>query len=376
MDGLILLPSNAFLLFFLLFRFQRMPPKLVPLAPRPPPASTKPKEDSMELVVGNIRVGPDGVEFTGGEDLHVQHPDLNLKTLVKVKPIGQGVQGNVSMYRHTDGKEYAVKSITFSLCDDRMRQTVAAELRNIFSQSNNEYMINLYNAFFLDGQLMLVMEYMDWGNLQEFLEAQRASSPDSKLSESVGAFIAGQLLRALNILHKKANIVTEAKQKTLRQIHRDIKPDNILLSVDGKVKLTDFGIATSTETIGVSSFVGTPTYMSPERIQGERYSIPSDIWSVGVVIAQLLLGRYPFPSVSKGFMALLFEVTSTDRISLRGEAQCSEEAEDFVNCCLRKVPDERSTAEELLKHAWITKNEEAGRGEIVELLRNTANCGR
>lgn len=350
-----------------------MPPKLKALPVKAAAAPPRPQcDDVLELTIGNIRVGPSGVEFTGDGDLHVMRPELKIESLQKVKNIGQGVQGNVSMYITPDQQKYAVKKIPISsMCDDRMRQTVAAELRNIFTQTANEYTVDLYNAYYRDGCLRMVMEYMDWGNLQEFFDVV------PKIPEKVGAFIASQLLRALDILHTKSNIVTETNQnKTLRQIHRDIKPANILLSTDGSVKVTDFGIAASTETVGVSSFVGTATYMSPERIQGQRYSTPSDIWSVGVVIAQLLLGRYPFSSVEKGFMALLVEVTVTESVSIKEEAECSQEAEDFVNCCLRQKPEDRSTAHELLQHPWITQNEEAGSAALVELLSKVKNTAR
>lgn len=347
-----------------------MPPKLKAL-PRKIP-SHPPPEAPTELTIGNVRVGPNGVEFTGDGDLQVMLPELKIESLQHVKPIGQGTQGNVSMYRNSENnKLYAVKKIPISsMCEDRMRQTVAAELRNIFSQKVSEYTVCLYNAYYRDGCLRLVMEFMDWGNLQEFCDVQ------PKIDECISAFIASQLLHALEILHTKANIVTESKtHKSLSQIHRDIKPANILLSTNGNVKVADFGIATSTETLGVNSFVGTATYMSPERIQGKRYSTPSDIWSVGVVMAQLLLGRYPFASAATGFMPLLMEVTKTEFISIKNEAQCSQEAEDFVNCCLRQNPEDRATAKELLHYPWILEYAEKGKEALLNLLpklKNTA----
>lgn len=344
-----------------------MPPKLKVL-PRKPPAYVS-KAVVNELTIGNVRVGPNGVEFTGTGDLQVMLPELKIETLTRVRSIGEGVQGNVSMYVTPDQKQYAVKKIPISsMCEDRMRQTVAAELRNIFSQKANPYTVCLYNAYYRDGFLRLVMEYMDWGSLQELIDVH------PQIEEPIAAFVATELLNALNILHTKSNIVTESNSnKTLRQIHRDIKPANILLSTDGRVKVTDFGIAASTETLGVSSFVGTATYMSPERIQGQRYSTPSDIWSVGVVVAQLLLGRYPFTSIDKDFMALLKEVTMTDTIEIRESAGCSQEAEDFVNSCLRQNPEDRSSALELLSHPWIIQHVEEGRQMLGELLPNVKN---
>ncbi|EPY35736.1 mitogen-activated protein kinase kinase 1 [Strigomonas culicis] len=350
-----------------------MPPKLKRLPPKPT-QTPAPAAEEDDLTVGNIRVGPDGVEFTGEGDFHVPRPDLNIDSLKRVRQLGKGTQGNVSMYKTVDDTSvFAVKKIVIPCtADSRLRQTVAAELRNIFSEKSNEYTVQLYNAFYRHGALRLVMEYMDWGNLEELL-----AIPDLKVPESVCAFITSQMLHALEILHTKSNIVTEPNpNKTVKQIHRDIKPANVLLSTDGVAKLADFGIATSAETIGVNSFVGTATYMSPERIQGRRYSTPSDIWSVGVVVAQVLLGQYPFMSVEKGFMALLREITAVESLPLQERTGCSAEAQAFIDKCLKQSPDDRATATELLQCPWIVQNREVGQQAMVALLKTIGDSNR
>ncbi|KAG5493943.1 hypothetical protein JKF63_01775 [Porcisia hertigi] len=349
-----------------------MPPKLKPLPPKKSTVPSEPPDDSDELTVGNIRVGPRGVEFTGGGDLQVRRPDLNFESLKRVRQLGQGAQGSVSMYVTSDKSVFAVKKITIpSTIDTRTRQTVAAELRNIFSAESNAYTVCLYNAFYRNKTLRLVMEYMDWGNIEELI-AEKV-----KIPQTVCGYIASQMLHALAVLHTKSNIVTETHQnKSLRQIHRDIKPANVLLSTTGCVKLADFGIATSADTIGVNSFVGTATYMSPERIQGRRYSTPSDIWSVGVVVAQMLLGRYPFSSVNKGFMALLREIISVEKYALMEETGCSQEAQDFIDACLRQNPEDRGSASEALESPWIKYCEEHGKAEMVTLLASLGDRNR
>ncbi|KEG13563.1 putative protein kinase [Trypanosoma grayi] len=340
-----------------------MPPKLRPL-PRKPNVPPPLESSDDDITLGNIRVGPNGVEFTGEGDLHVPRQDLALGTLKMVRPLGRGTQGNVSKYVSTkDNKVYAVKRLYIpSTSDKKNKLTVAGELRNILSQQANAYTVELYNAFYRDRTLWLVMEYMDWGNLEELINLCPA------VPETACAYIASQILHALEALHRKVNHHTETDQKGRRQIHRDIKPANVMLSVDGTVKLTDFGIAASAETIGVNSFVGTATYMSPERIQGRMYSTPSDIWSVGVLIAHLLLGKFPFPAAEKGFMALLHQVTECQSLPLVDRCRCSLEAEEFINCCLRQKPEERSTATELLGHKWIVENASKGKDILTELL--------
>ena len=75
----------------------------------------------------------------------------------------------------------------------------------------------------------------------------------------------------------------------------DIKPSNILIDSKGNIKLTDFGVSGELINSVANTFVGTSGYMSPERIQGSRYSVQSDVWSLGITIMELLFGKFPFP---------------------------------------------------------------------------------
>lgn len=125
-----------------------------------------------------------------------------------------------------------------------------------------------------------------------------------------------------------------------------------------------------------NTFVGTATYMSPERIDGKEYSYPSDIWAFGLSILTLALGRLPIDT-SGGYWTILQSIR--DAASPNAPDTFSPEFRDFIQCCLKKNPDDRSTCKELLKHRFLKKacpedltygqNDERGKQELHSTVR-------
>lgn len=141
-------------------------------------------------------------------------------------------------------------------------------------------------------------------------------------------------------------------------MHRDIKPSNVLVNSRGMIKLCDFGVATETVNSVANTFVGTSTYMAPERIQGGAYSIKSDVWSVGLTVMELAIGRFPFDASDAaagdrasagpmGILDLLQTIVHEPAPMLPKSEAFPTILEDFVAKCLLKSPDERPTPREL-----------------------------
>lgn len=144
-------------------------------------------------------------------------------------------------------------------------------------------------------------------------------------------------------------------------MHRDIKPSNVLVNSRGMIKLCDFGVATETVNSVADTFVGTSTYMAPERIQGGAYTVRSDVWSVGLTVMELAIGRFPFDSNDSqagdrassgpmGILDLLQQIVHEPAPKLPKSEAFPAILDEFVAKCLLKNPDERPSPRQLYDH--------------------------
>lgn len=141
-----------------------------------------------------------------------------------------------------------------------------------------------------------------------------------------------------------------------RIMHRDIKPSNVLINSRGEIKLCDFGVSSELENSVADTFVGTGTYMAPERIQGSPYTVKSDVWSVGLTLMELAIGKFPFSIDSEdddeaagpqGILDLLQQIVLEPSPKLPKSDAFPQILEDVIAKCLMKNPDERPTPREL-----------------------------
>jgi mitogen-activated protein kinase kinase len=143
-----------------------------------------------------------------------------------------------------------------------------------------------------------------------------------------------------------------------RIMHRDIKPSNVLINSKGQIKLCDFGVSSELENSVADTFVGTGTYMAPERIQGSPYTVKSDVWSVGLTLMELAIGKFPFSvdsedgddeeaSGPQGILDLLQQIVLEPAPKLPKSDAFPLILEEVIAKCMMKDPNQRPTPQEL-----------------------------
>lgn len=311
--------------------------------------------------------------------------------LLKLEDLGAGNSGLVLKVIHTPTQRTMAKKMIHIENNPDVKRQIARELK-ILNECKLKYIIDFYGLYLKEGNVVICMEYMDIGSLDKVLKIRGA------FPEYIINHVAYSVLNGLKYLYTQHKI-----------IHRDIKPSNVLLSSKGTLKLCDFGV--SRELIGsvADTFVGTSTYMSPERILGGKYTIKGDIWSLGLMLVELATGFFPFGDNEKiapsGILDLLQRIVNEPPPNLRYFNKKYFETEDgnmenkiyfpslnnekdllvrlnkpvrpflesfteFVNSCLIKEESERPGPSDLLKDEFISIYKKDLNEEDLKLLKN------
>ena len=308
---------------------------------------------------GDLAINKGGAHFKSeGDKTHDRHIKLEttadpMAEFEALKTLGAGSSGVVKKVRHIPtGNIFAMKSIPLDTKDEKLRKAILVEVRSLH-QAESEYIVRYHGAFHAEGAINIALEYMD-ASLHDVIKKV------GPVPEGILARISHQLLSGLQYLHHEQHIV-----------HRDIKPSNLLINFVGDVKIADFGVSgqLANSIAKATSFVGTVTYMSPERIRGGDYAYNSDVWALGLSLVELATGQFPYPRTSAlGFWELLDYIVSHPAPTLPDTF--SGEMSDFVARCLQKEANDRATAAELLKHPWIANNSTSD-AEVKEWVSNS-----
>ncbi|XP_035865399.1 dual specificity mitogen-activated protein kinase kinase 5 isoform X3 [Phyllostomus discolor] len=224
--------------------------------------------------------------------------------------LGHGNGGTVyKAYHVPSGKTLAVKVILLDITLELQKQ-IMSELEILY-KCDSSYIIGFYGAFFVENRISICTEFMDGGSLDVY----------RKIPEHVLGRIAVAVVKGLTYLW------------SLKILHRDVKPSNMLVNTRGQVKLCDFGVSTQLVNSIAKTYVGTNAYMAPERISGEQYGIHSDVWSLGISFMEPL--------------QLLQCIVDEDSPVLP-VGEFSEPFVHFITQCMRKQPKERPAPEELM----------------------------
>jgi len=219
--------------------------------------------------MGNALCRADPIDFDG---------EVDLFHFLLLRNIGKGAFGKVRMVQHKQSKElYALKYIDKTRCSKMKAVGNIIQERRLLEEIDHPFVVNMRYAFQDDENCCFVLDLMMGGDLRFHLGRLRV------LSEASVRIYVAEIASALAYLHEK------------RIVHRDIKPDNILLDAKGHAHVTDFNVAVYHPQDGqVTSIAGSKAYMAPEVYLRKGYTYSVDWWSLGVTAYELVFGKRPF----------------------------------------------------------------------------------
>jgi len=254
-----------------------------------------------------------------------------------------------------------IQSKNHGLDNDKILKCLSAEITTM-KQLNHKNILQLRDVIIEDQVVYMVVEYCSGGDIVMHMKAQKKSH-NIGMDERIIHQIAVQLADGIKFMHSKGII------------HRDLKPQNILLQrtlpkstkdFNGlEIKIADFGFArTLTSSELTETICGSPLYMAPEVLQRHKYSDNTDLWSLGVILYEMVVGCTPYPAKNIIELCRAYEIAK--EINIPSYINASFECRDLISSLLVIDPKKRITWEDFSNHEWI-KKEKIGSSPPVEI---------
>ncbi|XP_036294830.1 STE20-like serine/threonine-protein kinase isoform X1 [Pipistrellus kuhlii] len=271
---------------------------------------------------------------------HVKR-DLNPEEFWEIiGELGDGAFGKVYKAQNKETNVLAAAKVIDTKTEEELEDYMV-EI-DILASCDHPNIVKLLDAFYYENNLWILIEFCAGGAVDAvMLELERP------LTESQIQVVCKQTLEALNYLHDN------------KIIHRDLKAGNILFTLDGDIKLADFGVsAKNTRTIQRrDSFIGTPYWMAPEVVMCETskdrpYDYKADVWSLGITLIEMAEIEPPHHELNP--MRVLLKIAKSEPPTLAQPSKWSSNFKDFLKKCLEKNVDSRWTTSQLLQHPFVT----------------------
>ncbi|XP_001361988.4 serine/threonine-protein kinase 10 isoform X3 [Drosophila pseudoobscura] len=259
-----------------------------------------------------------------------------------VGELGDGAFGKVYKAQHKEHRRFAAAKMC-TLEDEENLSDHMVEI-DILSEIKHPNIVELYEAFSLEDKLWMLIEYCDGGALDSIMVEL-----EKPLTEPQIAYVCKHMTEGLTFLHKN------------KVIHRDLKAGNVLLTMEGGVKLADFGVSAKNKHTMQKhdTFIGTPYWMAPELVLCETfrdnpYDHKVDIWSLGITLIELAQMEPPNSEMSP--MRVLLKIQKSEPPKLEQPSRWSKEFNDFLKKSLVKDPQLRPTSDVLVQHSFINRD--------------------